>query len=285
MLRKDTASARVLCRARTLLLAAKGYPHKEIAQVLGVSEPTVIKTCRRFLEEGVAGALYDRPRPGAQPKLDTKGEATLIVLACSEPPEGRAHWTMQLLADKLVALGVVESISDETVRRTLRNRLKPWQKKHWCIGKLTAEFFWRMEDILDLYGAPYAPQRPVVCFDERPLQLLAEVYKPWPAAPGKPRREDYKYQRRGTCHLLMCLEPGRGWRSVQVRERRTSQAFARQMKWLVDKGYPEAEVIRVVLDNLNTHTPAAFYKSFPPEEARRLTRKLASHYPLGMVAG
>ena len=120
MLRKGTASARVLRRARTLLLAAEGYLRKEIAHVLGVSELTVIKTCRRFVEEGLEGALYDRPRPGAQPKLDAKGEATLIALACSDPPEGREHWTMQLLADKLVELGVVESISDETVRRVLK---------------------------------------------------------------------------------------------------------------------------------------------------------------------
>ena len=129
MLRKGTASARVLRRARTLLLAAEGYLRKEIAHVLGVSEPTVIKTCRRFVEEGLEGALYDRPRPGAQPKLDAKGEATLIALACSDPPEGREHWTMQLLADKLVALGVVESISDETVRRVLKKTgLSPGRK-------------------------------------------------------------------------------------------------------------------------------------------------------------
>ena len=120
MVRKGTASARVLRRARTLLLAAEGYPHKEIARVLQVSQPTVVKTCRRFVEEGVEGALYERPRPGKQPKLDAKGEATLIALACSDPPEGREHWTMQLLADKLVELGVVERISDETVRRVLK---------------------------------------------------------------------------------------------------------------------------------------------------------------------
>ncbi len=120
LLRKGRASARVLRRARTLLLAAEGYQRKAIARVLGVSEPTVIKTCRRFVEEGLEGALYDRPRPGAQPKLDEKGEATLIALACSDPPEGREHWTMQLLADKLVELGVVERISDETVRRVLK---------------------------------------------------------------------------------------------------------------------------------------------------------------------
>ena len=135
-----------------------------------------------------------------------------------------------------------------------------------------------MEDILDLYAAPYDPQRLVVCFDERPMQRLGEVYEPWPTAPGKPRREDHEYERHGMCHLLRCFDPRRGWREVRVRERRTAQEFAWQMKWLVDDVYPEAEVIRVVLDNLNTHTPAAFYKTLSLEEARRLTQKLEFHY-------
>ena len=135
LLRKGTARARVLRRARTLLLAAEGYPHKEIAHVLRVSQPTVIQTCRRFVEEGLERALYDRPRPGKQPKLDAAGEATLIALACSDPPEGRERWTMQLLADKLVELGVVDSISDETVRRVLKKTgLSPGRRSTGVLG-------------------------------------------------------------------------------------------------------------------------------------------------------
>ncbi|MDQ7031054.1 MAG: helix-turn-helix domain-containing protein [Ardenticatenia bacterium] len=120
LLRKGRASARVLTRARILLLAAEGRRNGFIAEALQVSPATVINMSKRFVQEGLERALYDRPRPGGQPKLDAKGEATLIALACSDPPEGREHWTMQLLADKLVELGVVESISDETVRRVLK---------------------------------------------------------------------------------------------------------------------------------------------------------------------
>jgi transposase len=135
-----------------------------------------------------------------------------------------------------------------------------------------------MEDILDLYAEPYDSKRPVVCFDERPYQLLADTQEPLPMGPGQPQRVDYEYRRCGGCNLFVCFEPARGWREVQVSERRTAQDFALQMKRLVDELYPEAEVIRVVLDNLNTHTPAAFYQTFAPEEARRLTRKLEFHY-------
>ena len=135
-----------------------------------------------------------------------------------------------------------------------------------------------MEDVLDLYAEPYDPKRPVVCFDESPKQLVAEVQTPLPAAPGQVERYDYEYQRNGTRNLFMQFEPGRGWRHVAVTDSRTMQDFAGQMKWLSDEVHPEAELIRVVLDNLNTHRPAALYETFPPEEARRILKRLEFHY-------
>lgn len=134
-----------------------------------------------------------------------------------------------------------------------------------------------MEDVLDLYAESYDPKRPVVCFDELPYQLLAEVNPPLPTEPGKPKRQDYEYERKGHCSLFISFEPATGQRFVSVRERRTAQDFAQEMRQLVAR-YPDAEVIRVVLDNLNTHSPAALYQTFSPEEARRLTRKLEFHY-------
>ncbi len=120
LIRKGEAKARILTRARILLLAAEGKTDKFVADALKVNPQTVRNIRKRFAEEGLEAALRERPRPGAQPKLDAKGEAFLIALACSDPPEGREHWTMQLLADRLVELGVVDSISDETVRRVLK---------------------------------------------------------------------------------------------------------------------------------------------------------------------
>jgi hypothetical protein len=141
-----------------------------------------------------------------------------------------------------------------------------------------ADFVWRMEDVLDLYAEPYDARRPVVCFDEQPHQLVEEVCTPLPRAPGRPERVDYEYRRRGTANLFLLFEPLAGWRHIEVTERRTSAEFAQQMRALVDVHYPAAERIAVVLDNLSTHSPAALYQAFPPEEARRSLRRLELHY-------
>jgi transposase len=135
-----------------------------------------------------------------------------------------------------------------------------------------------MEDVLELYAEPYDPRRPVVCFDELPYQLREHVVPPQAAAPGQPARIDYEYARTGTCNLFMAFQPQQGWRHVAVTARRTAHDFAKQMQALVDEHFPDAAVIRVVLDNLNTHTPAALYQTFAPAEARRLTEKLEFHY-------
>ena len=135
-----------------------------------------------------------------------------------------------------------------------------------------------MEDVLDLYGEPYDPKRPVVNFDETSKQLVAEKKAPIPAKPGRRERFDYEYKRNGTRNLFMFCEPLAGWRHVEVTERRTMVDFAHQMKWLVDEAYPEAEKIRVVLDNLNIHRPASLYQAFEPGEARRVLKRLEFHY-------
>jgi DDE superfamily endonuclease len=135
-----------------------------------------------------------------------------------------------------------------------------------------------MEDVLDLYAEPYDPKRPRVNFDETSKQLIGEVRTPLPAQPGHAARYDYEYKRNGTRNLFLFVEPQAGWRHVVVTEHRTMQDFAHQMKWLVDERYPEADVIRVVLDTLNTHKPASLYETFPPAEAHRIRQKLEFHY-------
>lgn len=135
-----------------------------------------------------------------------------------------------------------------------------------------------MEDVLDLYQEPYDPLRPVVCFDEVPYQLIGETRTPLSPAPGRRERFDYEYRRCGTANLFMLVEPLKGWRHVDVTERRTNADFAHQMRDLADVHYPGAEKIRIVLDNLSTHTGAALYETFEPAEARRILRKLEFHY-------
>jgi hypothetical protein len=135
-----------------------------------------------------------------------------------------------------------------------------------------------MEDVLDLYAEESDPQRPRVCFDEMPLQLVSEVRSPLPARAGQAQRYDYEYKREGTCNLFLFFSPDTAWREVKVTERRTAPDFAECMRELVDVHFPRATKIRVVLDNLNTHTPASLYKAFPAPEARRIIRRLEFHH-------
>ena len=135
-----------------------------------------------------------------------------------------------------------------------------------------------MEDVLDLYAEPYDPDRPVVCFDETSTQLLADTRPPIPVQPGQPRRQDYEYRRAGTRNIFLTCEPLAGWRHMAITERRTMEDFAHQMRWLVDEAYPDAPVVRVVLDNLNTHRMASLYETFPAAEARRIVRRLEFHH-------
>lgn len=135
-----------------------------------------------------------------------------------------------------------------------------------------------MEDVLELYAEEYDADYPVVCFDEQPVQLVSETRTPLPAEPGRLERYDYEYRREGTANIFMMVQPLAGWRRVSVTNRRTAQDFARCMKALVDEHFPNAALIRVVLDNLNTHRIAALYETFGPAEARRIARKLEFHH-------
>lgn len=271
--------ARTLKRAQILLATDAGVGDEEIAQSIGVGGSTVYRTKRRFVLGNLEAALSEEPRPGASRKLSGKEEALLVATACSSPPAGRARWTLELLAGELVRLIDRVSISRETVRRRLaENHLKPWRKDMWCIPQVDAEYVARMEDVLDLYAEPPDPKRPVVCFDESPIQLIGEVRPPIPARPGQLERYDFEYKRNGTANLFVFLDVHRPWRKVKVTNSRAAIDFAVCMRELADIHFPKAERIRVVLDNLSTHSAGALYQAFPAPEARRLLRRLEFHY-------
>ncbi len=157
--------------------------------------------------------------------------------------------------------------------------MKPWLKQQWVIPpEQNADFVCAMENVLEVYHRPYDPKRPVVCFDEASKQLVKETRTPIPAAPGRPATTDYEYERNGTANLFIMFEPLGGQRHVEVTERRTTLDYAQAIKQLVDERYPEADMIVLVQDNLNTHKPASLYEAFPPEEAWRLLEKLEIHY-------
>jgi transposase len=279
LIQKGKVSARRVKRAQVLLAADQGSTDDAIARNVAVGTSTVYRTKQRFVEEGLERALSELPRSGAPRKLDVGDEAMLCAIACSAPPPGRARWTLELLAGEMVRLTVHATVSMETIRRRLGEMdLKPWQKKMWCIPKVDGEFAARMEDVLALYDEPADPKRPVVCFDETPRQLIGEARVPTRAEPGKRARYDYEYVRNGTANVFMFVDVNRPWRHAKVTDQRTALDFADCMKDLVDTHFPEARRIRVVLDNLSTHSCGALYERFPPTEARRILDRLEFHY-------
>jgi transposase len=272
-------SARRLKRAQILLAAHDSVADDVIASTLKISASTIYRTKRRLVTADLEAALSEEPRPGVARKLSGKEEALLVATACSKPPPGRARWTLELLADEMVRLTDHDELSSETVRRRLaENHLKPWRQDMWCIPKVDGEYVARMEDVLDLYAEEPDPQRPIVCFDESPTQLIGEVREPVPAKPGQLARYDYEYRRNGTVNLFVFLDVHRPWRRVKVTDRRTNQDFAHCMRELVDDDFPDAPVVRVVMDNLSTHTLGAIYDTFPAAEARRVVKRLEIHH-------
>src|SRR6266704_1460841 len=279
MLSKGKRAARKLKRAQILLAADAGSGDEEIARAVWVGGSTVYRTKRRFVEGNLEQALSEEPRPGAERKLTGKEEALLVATACAKPPEGRARWTLELLAGAMVKLTEHKSLSHETVRRRLaENDIKPWREDMWCIPHVDGEYVARMEDVLDLYAEAPDPKRPVVCFDESPTQLIGEVRQPIPATPGQLERYDCEYKRNGTANLFIFLDVHRPWRKVKVTNSRAAVDFAACMRELTDLHFRKAERIRVVLDNLSTHSAGALYQAFPACEARRVLRRLEFHY-------
>jgi transposase len=278
LLNGGTHAVRKIKRAQILLAADAGVSDERIASSVSVGVSTVYRTKRRFVEGNLELALSEEARPGASRKLSGKETALLVATACSTPPAGHKRWTLELLAGEMVRLTEHADLSRETVRRRLgEDDLKPWRRKMWCIPKVDGSYVARMEDVLD-HAEPADPKRPVVCFDETPTQLIGEVRQLIPARPGQPERYDYEYKRNGTANLFMFLDAHQSWRHVKVTEQRTAQDFAACMRDLADLHYPDAALIRVVQDNLSTHTAGALYEAFPAPEVHRILQRLEFHY-------
>lgn len=282
--KKGDWSPRIVIRAKILLLAdqsGESLLDYEIADRLDISLSSVRYRRRRFAEtKSIEDTLFDKERSGRPTIIDGAIDAHMTVIACSQAPEGHAQWTLRLIKDRLVALDVIDSISHTTVGRTLKKKeIKPWLNEEWKIPpKEDAAFVCQMERILDVYQREYDPEHPVVCVDESNKQHLTEVVKSLPTRPGDISKFDSEYIRGGVSNMFMFFEPLGGKRHVEVTSQRTAVDFAEAMKLLVDKLYPDAPQITVVLDNLNTHTKASLYKAFPAPEAKRIADRLLLEY-------
>lgn len=287
LVRRGKAPARSIMHGHILLKSdggeqGPGWSYQQIEEVFGVGETTIKEVRKRYVEEGLEAALHRRKQPERPEKRKINGrqEAFLIATVCTEKPEGRERWTIRALTTRIIELEIVEQVGRETVRMVLQNnKLKPWLKKYWCIAPLhDGKYVHNMEDVLDVYELPYNEKRPQICVDEGNMQLVEEKREPIPMKPDRVKKVDYEYERKGFCCLFLMIEPLTGKIVTQVKERRGKKDFAHFLKHLIDEVYPEAEKLLLVVDNLNTHHLGCLYDAFPPEEARRLAKKLEIHY-------
>lgn len=276
-------SAKEILHANILLLTNERYPDKkrsnqEIADIFGVSKTTVNQVRKTYVLHGIDTALSRKTRltPPIASKITGELEAHVLATALSPPPEGYARWTLRLLAEYCMENQYIVAISHTAIGNMLNtNGLKPHLSKYWCIPKLNdAAFVANMEDVLTIYEMPYNPETPVICMDEKPVQLLGEIRERIQARPIHPHPDtplpqpgycekiDSEYVRCGTAGIFMFTEPLGDWRHVLAKEHRKRGNFAQMMLNTAETYYPDVKKIILVADNLNTHSCTSFYEAF-----------------------
>jgi transposase len=285
--KNGTKAAKQVNHAQVLLMSddnavAGRWKDEDISQALNMHINTIAAIRKKFVLEGVQPALQRKQRETSPTplKMDGKQEAHLIAICCSDPPRGRARWTIQLLTKELVSRKVVISIAKETVRTKLNQiELQPWKIERFCIPEEDLpRFIAQMEDVLDVYSELPDSNIPLICMDEASVELTGDLYPSIPAKPGQTKKEDYHYERNGVEAIFMFVDPIKGWRRVSNRPQRTRLDWAEEIKQLLDEDYPDAPMIKLVCDNLNTHHIGSLYHAFPAETAHRLARRLSIHH-------
>lgn len=274
----ETANARVLKRALVLSGVDFGFTKVDLENLGLSSNRTTWNICDRYVHGGLEAALYDKARSGKPATVSNNATQKIVAIACSSPPAGRSRWTLSLLCEETKKNGILKNISREAVRIVLQNHeLKPWQKKMWCVANINTEYITRMEDVLRVYEAPIDPRRPVVCLDEKPVQLLDHSRKPVPARPGQSERIDYEYKRCGTVNVFRAVEPKAGRHFTKVTPTRKIPEFANFLKTIAN-AYPYAETIHLVMDNLSSHSEKALTDTFGLVEGRRIWGRFTVHF-------
>jgi len=292
-------SAKTIMHANILLFTNDGLGDKkkgvrETAELFDISPNTVNNVRKLYVEGGLDAALDRKTRisPPHISKITGEFEAQVIATALSPAPKGRARWTLRLLADYCSEKKYIVSISHAAIGDMLNtNQVKPHLSKYWCTPKEhDAEFVLHMEDVLGIYQREYNPKIPVVCMDEKPIQLLDEIRDRVSAKPlsmdpdtglpkpGAVEKIDSEYVRCGTACIFMFTEPLGAWRHTVALKTRKKEDFALLMREISQRYYPDVEKIIIIADNLNTHTPASFYEAFPPKVAYALAQKYEFHY-------
>lgn len=293
------SSAKAIMHANILLNTNDGLPerkkdNRELAEVFDVSPNTINQVRKTYATQGLEAALNRKTRltPPNISKITGDFEAHVVATALSPAPKGKARWTLRLLAEHCMENKYIVSISHSAIGDMLNtNQVKPHLSKYWCIPKENdAYFVTYMEDILGLYKREYNPRIPVICMDEKPIQLLGEIRERISAKPlridadtglpkpGEVEKIDSEYVRCGTASIFMFTEPLGGWRHVVALRTRKKGDFALLMREISEKYYPDVEKIILVADNLNTHNAVSFYETYHPNIAYQLAQKFEFHY-------
>ncbi len=286
IVKKLKGTSQKVNRAIALLHADADGPdwtNEQIAARTGLTPRSISSLRKKLVTEGFEVALHRTKRlcPSVPKKLDGMQEAKIIATRCGTPPEGFGKWTLRLLANQAVVLEIVDSISHETIRQTLKKKGLTTQKIHYWVRPpgSDAEFVAKMENVLDVYHRPFDPRFPVVVMDEQPIQLLRHTREVIPARPaingfdGHPERIDYEYERNGTASIFLFIAPFQNGRRVVAREQRTKIELAEEVEQIVMHHFASSERVTIIWDNLNTHTMGAFYERYRPAYAREIVRR------------
>ena len=265
-------------RALVLKMKHLNYSNIETAEVAGITPRTVINICQSYQKAGLFVALNDDPRPGQPVQFDDRIKSRIIAIVCSQPPEAFDRWTLELLQERVISDKIVSSISKEKLRIILHEHdIKPWQHSMWCVPDLNKGFIEKMEDVLEVYERPLDDSRPVICIDEKPVQLLSDVREGQLVKEGRGRRVDYEYKRKGVVNVFMGLEPKRGVFQARVTENRTGREFAKYLSF-IERKYSKAKSIDLVMDNLNTHRQESLINLYGAKKGMRIWKRFEVHY-------
>ena len=275
---KKSHDPRVIYRANALNLRGKGYTLIEVGDILEITSRTVFNIEKNYEDGGLQKALFDDPRPGAPVQFDDGTRLQIIALVCSDPPEGFDRWTLELIKEHSVKQNIVSEISKETIRVILEESdLQPWRQKMWCVPELTEEYINRMEDLLDLYEKKYNKNYPVVCLDEKPIQMIEDTRPVSGVLPGEVKKIDFEYKRNGIANVFCAVEPKVGKYLLKVTERKTGNDFAKIIA-KIGKEYESARKIILVMDNFGTHKEKSVLEYFGEAEGKKLWKKFEIHY-------
>jgi len=276
--KKGLEDVRVVKRALVLKSRHLGISTESIIELLDVDAKTVTNTLNNYREFGFEKTIYDAPRTGRPINFDDSDKANIIAMVCSNPPDGYARWTLDLIAEQTVHRGIVDTISKSKIQIILEeHELKPWREKMWCVPKLDEEYIKRMEDILGVYEKGYDKNNPVICFDEKPVALIGDKHEKILSLPGKEGKKDYEYTRNGSANVFCAVEPLVGRYINKVTLNRKSSELSKFLKEL-SRTYKEAKKIVLIMDNLNTHTKKSLTDFYGKDQGEELWSKFEVYF-------